>query len=77
MELFPSLKRMVTRMAGLVDWEKLRAARLRFVVDPMHGAARVYAIEGDREKAKSILQELLKQHPDHAQAKEMLKQLEP
>src|SRR5579864_5624561 len=24
----------------LVDWEKLRAARLRFVVDPMHGAAR-------------------------------------
>ncbi len=24
----------------LVDWEKMRAARLRFVVDPMHGAAR-------------------------------------
>jgi phosphomannomutase len=24
----------------LVDWDKLRAARLRFVVDPMHGAAR-------------------------------------
>jgi phosphomannomutase len=24
----------------LVDWEKLQAARLRFVVDPMHGAAR-------------------------------------
>ena len=24
----------------LVDWEKLKAARLRFVVDPMHGAAR-------------------------------------
>ena len=24
----------------LVDWEKLRAAGLRFVVDPMHGAAR-------------------------------------
>ena len=24
----------------LVDWEKLRAANLRFVVDPMHGAAR-------------------------------------
>ena len=24
----------------LVDWEKLRAARLRFVVDPMHGSAR-------------------------------------
>jgi len=39
--------------------------------------ARVYAIEGDREKAKSILQELLKQHPDHAQATEMLRQLEP
>ncbi len=38
--------------------------------------ARVYAIEGDREKAKAVLQELLKQHPDHAQAKEELKQLE-
>jgi len=24
----------------LVDWEKLRAARFRFIVDPMHGAAR-------------------------------------
>ena len=24
----------------LVDWEKLQAARLRFVVDPMHGSAR-------------------------------------
>jgi Flp pilus assembly protein TadD len=38
--------------------------------------ARVYAIEGDREKAKAVLLELLKQHPDHAQAKEELKQLE-
>jgi phosphomannomutase len=25
---------------NLVDWEKLQSARLRFVVDPMHGAAR-------------------------------------
>ena len=25
---------------GLVDWDKLRAAGLRFVVDPMHGSAR-------------------------------------
>jgi phosphomannomutase len=24
----------------LVDWEKLRAAKLRFIVDPMHGSAR-------------------------------------
>ncbi len=38
--------------------------------------SRVYAIEGDREKAKSVLQELLKQHPDNSQAKEGLKQLE-
>jgi len=38
--------------------------------------ARVYEIEGDREKARTILQELLKQHPDHVQAKEGLKQLE-
>jgi tetratricopeptide (TPR) repeat protein len=38
--------------------------------------ARVYSIEGDREKAKAILLQLLKQSPDHAQAKEELKQLE-
>ena len=38
--------------------------------------ARVYAIEGDQEKAKAVLQELLKQHPDHPQAKEALQQLE-
>jgi tetratricopeptide (TPR) repeat protein len=37
--------------------------------------SRVYAIEGDREKAKAVLRDLLKQHPDHAQAKEDLKQL--
>jgi len=38
--------------------------------------ARVYVIEGDREKAKAVLEALLKQHPDHAQAKEGLRQLE-
>jgi len=38
--------------------------------------ARVYAIEDEREKAKAVLLELLKQHPDHAQAKDELKQLE-
>lgn len=38
--------------------------------------ARVYAIEGDREKAKTILQQLLRQHPDHPQAMQELKQLE-
>jgi len=27
-------------LSGLVDWKKLRASGLRFVVDPMHGAAR-------------------------------------
>ncbi|MFZ0431403.1 MAG: phosphoglucomutase/phosphomannomutase family protein, partial [Candidatus Acidiferrales bacterium] len=25
-------------LAGLVDWDRLRAAKLRFVVDPMHGS---------------------------------------
>lgn len=38
--------------------------------------ARVYAIQGEREKAKVVLQELLKEHPDHPQAKEELIQLE-
>ena len=28
------------RSKSLVDWEKLRAANLRFVADPMHGSAR-------------------------------------
>jgi tetratricopeptide (TPR) repeat protein len=37
--------------------------------------ARVYSIEGASDKARYILIELLKQHPDHAQAKSMLAQL--
>jgi len=37
--------------------------------------ARVYALEGDREKAREILLNLLKQHPEHPQAKQMLDQL--
>jgi len=37
--------------------------------------ARVYAVEGAPEKARTILLELLKQHPDHAQAQSMLAQL--
>ena len=27
-------------LAGLVDWDRLRAAKMRFVVDPMHGSGR-------------------------------------
>jgi tetratricopeptide (TPR) repeat protein/peroxiredoxin len=37
--------------------------------------ARVYAIEGDSAKTRAVLQDLLKQHPDHPQAKNMLEQL--
>jgi FimV-like protein len=37
--------------------------------------ARVYAVQGKREKAREVLLELLKQHPDHAQAKAELNQL--
>jgi tetratricopeptide (TPR) repeat protein len=37
--------------------------------------ARVYSVEGAPEKARTVLLELLKQHPDHAQAKDMLAQL--
>ena len=37
--------------------------------------ARVYTVEGAPDKARSILLELLKQHPDHAQAQKMLAQL--
>jgi tetratricopeptide (TPR) repeat protein len=38
--------------------------------------ARVYALEGARDKARGILLDLLKQHPDHAQAKQALNQLQ-
>jgi tetratricopeptide (TPR) repeat protein/peroxiredoxin len=37
--------------------------------------ARVYAVEGAPEKARTVLLELLKQHPEHAQAQNMLAQL--
>jgi tetratricopeptide (TPR) repeat protein len=38
--------------------------------------ARVYSIEGSPDKARDVLRALLKQHPDHAQAQEILKQLQ-
>jgi Flp pilus assembly protein TadD len=38
--------------------------------------ARVYVLEGERPKARDILLELLKQHPNHAQAKQALDQLQ-
>jgi tetratricopeptide (TPR) repeat protein len=37
--------------------------------------ARVYALEGARDKARNVLLDLLKQHPDHPQAKQALEQL--
>jgi len=37
--------------------------------------ARVYALEGATDKARTVLLDLLKQHPDHPQAKQMLEQL--
>jgi Flp pilus assembly protein TadD len=37
--------------------------------------ARVYAMERDAEKARSVLRALLAQHPDDAQAKQALAQL--
>jgi len=39
--------------------------------------ARVYALEGTRDKARGLLLDLLKQHPDNPQAKQMLDQLQP
>jgi len=38
--------------------------------------ARVYALEGARDKARDIVLDLLKQHPDHPQATQMLQQLQ-
>ena len=37
--------------------------------------ARVYALEGAPDKARAVLLDLLKQHPDHPQAQKMLQEL--
>ena len=37
--------------------------------------ARVYVLEGARDKARGVLLDLLKQHPDHPQATQLLEQL--
>jgi tetratricopeptide (TPR) repeat protein/peroxiredoxin len=37
--------------------------------------ARIYSLEGAADKARTVLLELLQQHPDHAQARNMLAQL--
>ena len=37
--------------------------------------ARVYALEGAPDKARNFLLELLKQHPDHVQARKMIEEL--
>jgi tetratricopeptide (TPR) repeat protein/peroxiredoxin len=39
--------------------------------------ARIYAIEGTAEKARAVLIALLQQHPEHLQAQQMMKQLQP
>ena len=39
--------------------------------------SRVYALEGAPDKARAVLLELLKQHPDNAQAQKELQQLRP
>jgi tetratricopeptide (TPR) repeat protein len=39
--------------------------------------ARLYALEGARDKARGVLLDLLKQHPDHMSAKQLLQQLQP
>jgi TolA-binding protein len=37
--------------------------------------AHVYAVENMTEKARAVLLQLLKQHPDHVQAQKALQQL--
>ncbi len=37
--------------------------------------ARVYVLRGERDQGREVLNDLLKRHPDHAQAKQMLEQL--
>jgi FimV-like protein len=42
---------------------------------PYLNLARIYVIQGEQEKARGVLLELLKQHPDHVQAKAELSRL--
>jgi tetratricopeptide (TPR) repeat protein/peroxiredoxin len=50
--------------------------RVAPVFDPAYlNLARVYTLEGAPDKARAVLLELLKQRPDHVQAKSMLAQL--
>ncbi|MFZ0970035.1 MAG: tetratricopeptide repeat protein, partial [Candidatus Acidiferrales bacterium] len=42
---------------------------------PYLNLARLYDLEGDPEKARAVLLDLLKQHPGHRQAEEELQQL--
>jgi Flp pilus assembly protein TadD len=37
--------------------------------------ARIYLIEGDRERARATLLALLKEHPDHAEAQRALQEI--
>jgi hypothetical protein len=37
--------------------------------------ARVYTVEGVPDKARMVLAELLKRHPGHAQARQMIEEL--
>src|ERR1700739_798176 len=39
--------------------------------------ARVHLIEGNPDKARAVLLELLKHYPEHVQAKKILEQLQP
>lgn len=43
---------------------------------PYLNLARVYVLQGARDQAREVLQNVLKQHPDHPQAKQMLQQLQ-
>jgi tetratricopeptide (TPR) repeat protein len=38
--------------------------------------ARIYALEGARDKARGVLLDLLKRHPGHPQATQLLEQLQ-
>ena len=39
------VRRILKTLAGLVDWDRLRASKFRFLIDPMHGAGRGLLLE--------------------------------
>jgi tetratricopeptide (TPR) repeat protein/peroxiredoxin len=69
--LYLRMQRTEQAVATFEECVRVAPAFSRCYMDLAH----VYAVEGMTEKARTVLLQLLKQHPDHAQAQKALQQL--